>query len=283
GIHRLVHQQPHLRSARGRQGGGRPQGGRQRARLGGAGLRERQASGRGRGPGPGIQGCRLRVARARLLHVPRHEQRDGAAWPAQRFYLQPQFRRAPGTRRAHAPGEPGDGRCRSRRRSHRRRARHLRSSPNKPEREVMQAFTVLEGAAAPLMRTNINTDIIIRIERLRDFEGSQLGPYAFESWRYKRDGSEDPAFVLNKPPYREAKILIAGDNFACGSSREAAVWALQAFGIRAVIAPSFGPIFYSNCFQNGVLPVVLPARIVEELAAEVEATQGKGRVKVDLE
>ncbi len=147
----------------------------------------------------------------------------------------------------------------------------------------MQAFTVLEGAAAPLMRTNINTDIIIRIERLRDFEGSQLGPYAFESWRYKRDGSEDPAFVLNKPPYREAKILIAGDNFACGSSREAAVWALQAFGIRAVIAPSFGPIFYSNCFQNGVLPVALPAKVVDELAAEVEATQGKGRVKVDLE
>jgi 3-isopropylmalate/(R)-2-methylmalate dehydratase small subunit len=147
----------------------------------------------------------------------------------------------------------------------------------------MQAFTVLEGAAAPLMRTNINTDIIIRIERLRDFAGDKLGPYAFESWRYKPDGSEDPAFVLNKPPYREARILIAGDNFACGSSREAAVWALQAFGIRAVIAPSFGPIFFSNCFQNGVLPVVLPARIVDELAAEVEATQGKGRVRVDLE
>jgi 3-isopropylmalate/(R)-2-methylmalate dehydratase small subunit len=147
----------------------------------------------------------------------------------------------------------------------------------------MKAFTVLEGAAAPLMRPNINTDIIIRIERLRDYEGDKLGPYAFESWRYRRDGSEDPAFVLNKPQYREAKILIAGENFACGSSREHAVWALKAFGIRAVIAPSFGTIFYSNCFQNGVLPVVLPARIVDELAAEVEATQGKGRVKVDLE
>jgi 3-isopropylmalate/(R)-2-methylmalate dehydratase small subunit len=146
----------------------------------------------------------------------------------------------------------------------------------------MQAFTMLDGVAAPLMRTNINTDIIIRIERLRDLEADKLGPYAFESWRYRPDGSEDPAFVLNKPPYREAHILISGDNFACGSSREAAVWALQAFGIRCVIAPSFGPIFFSNCFQNGVLPVILPSKVVDDLAAEVEATQGKGRVTVDL-
>jgi 3-isopropylmalate/(R)-2-methylmalate dehydratase small subunit len=160
-----------------------------------------------------------------------------------------------------------------------------RSEPNRfePEFPIMQPFTVLEGVAAPLMRTNINTDIIIRIERLRDLAGDKLGPYAFESWRYRPDGSEDPAFVLNKPAYREARILIAGDNFACGSSREAALWALQAFGIRAVIAPSFGAIFFSNCFQNGVLPVVLPAKVVDELAAEVEATQGRGKVKVDLE
>jgi 3-isopropylmalate/(R)-2-methylmalate dehydratase small subunit len=147
----------------------------------------------------------------------------------------------------------------------------------------MQAFTVLEGAAAPLLRPNINTDIIIRIERLRDLERDKLGPYAFESWRYRRDGSEDPAFVLNKPPYRGARIMLAGENFACGSSREAAVWALQSFGIRCVIAPSFGPIFYSNCFQNGVLPVVLPAGVVDDLAAEVEATQGQGRITIDLE
>jgi 3-isopropylmalate/(R)-2-methylmalate dehydratase small subunit len=147
----------------------------------------------------------------------------------------------------------------------------------------MQAFTVLEGAAAPLMRTNINTDIIIRIERLRDLERDALGPYAFESWRYRPDGTEDPAFVINKPPYRQARIMIAGDNFACGSSREAAVWALQSFGIRCVIAPSFGTIFFSNCFQNGVLPVILPPKVVDALAAEVEATQGKGKVTIDLE
>jgi 3-isopropylmalate/(R)-2-methylmalate dehydratase small subunit len=146
----------------------------------------------------------------------------------------------------------------------------------------MEAFTVLKGVAAPLLRANINTDVIIRIERLRDLERPDLGRYAFESWRYRRDGSEDPAFVLNKPPYREARIMIAGDNFACGSSREAAVWALQSFGIRCVIAPSFGSIFYNNCFQNGVLPVVVPATVVEDLAAEVEATQGEGKVLVDL-
>jgi len=147
----------------------------------------------------------------------------------------------------------------------------------------MEAFTVLEGVAAPLLRPNINTDIIIRIERLRDFEGAKLGPYCFESWRYRRDGSEDPAFVLNKPQYRDARIMIGGENFACGSSREAAVWALKAFGIRCVIAPSFGSIFFSNCFQNGVLPVVLDAAAVESLAGEVEASQGAGKVSVDLD
>jgi 3-isopropylmalate/(R)-2-methylmalate dehydratase small subunit len=146
----------------------------------------------------------------------------------------------------------------------------------------MEPFTVLEGVAAPLLRANINTDIIIRIERLRDLEKADLGRYAFESWRYRRDGSEDPAFVLNKPPYRDARIMIAGDNFACGSSREAAVWALQSLGIRCVIAPSFGPIFYNNCFQNGVLPVVVPASVVNDLVAEVEASQGRGKVSVDL-
>jgi 3-isopropylmalate/(R)-2-methylmalate dehydratase small subunit len=146
----------------------------------------------------------------------------------------------------------------------------------------MKAFTVLEGVAAPLLRPNINTDIIIRIERLRDLDRHELGPYAFESWRYRPDGSEDPAFVLNKPQYRQARIMIGGENFACGSSREAAVWALQSFGIRCVIAPSFGSIFFSNCFQNGVLPVILPPEVVDGLAAEVEATQGKGRVTIDL-
>jgi len=147
----------------------------------------------------------------------------------------------------------------------------------------MERFTVLEAVAAPLLRQNVDTDIIIRVERLRDLERDALGPYAFESWRYLPDGTEDPGFVLNRPPYREARIILAADNFACGSSREAAVWALWGFGIRAVIAPSFGPIFFNNCFQNGLLPVVLPLEAVMQLAAEVEASQGRGKVRVDLE
>jgi 3-isopropylmalate/(R)-2-methylmalate dehydratase small subunit len=147
----------------------------------------------------------------------------------------------------------------------------------------MDKFDKLSAIAAPIMRQNIDTDMVIRIERLRDLPPEKLGPYAFESWRYKADGSEAPEFVLNRPPYRDAKIILAADNFGCGSSREAAVWSLFAFGIRCVIAPSFGPIFYNNCFQNGVLPVTLPLETIEELVADVEATQGTGKVSVDLE
>ena len=146
----------------------------------------------------------------------------------------------------------------------------------------MEKFTILEATAAPLMRQNINTDVIIRVERLRDLPKGQLGPYAFESWRYDLDGKENPDFVLNKEPYRKAQIMLAADNFACGSSREMAVWALMDFGIRCVIAPSFGQIFFNNCFQNGLLPVVLPLKEIEAMAAEVEQSQGAAKIKVDL-
>jgi 3-isopropylmalate/(R)-2-methylmalate dehydratase small subunit len=141
----------------------------------------------------------------------------------------------------------------------------------------------LESTAAPLLRQNINTDVIIRVERLRDFPKGELGPYAFESWRYDLDGKENPDFVLNKEAYRDAQIMLAADNFACGSSREMAVWALMDFGIRCVIAPSFGQIFFNNCFQNGLLPVVAPLEEIERMAAEVEQSQGAGRITVDLE
>ena len=147
----------------------------------------------------------------------------------------------------------------------------------------MEKFTVLEAVAAPLLRQNINTDVIIRVERLRDFPKGQLGPYAFESWRYDLDGKENPDFVLNKGPYRDAKIILAADNFACGSSREMAVWALMDFGIRCVIAPSFGQIFFNNCFQNGLLPIVMPIEDIEAMAAEVEQSQGTARIAIDLE
>lgn len=147
----------------------------------------------------------------------------------------------------------------------------------------MEKFTRLQAIAAPLMRQNIDTDMVIRVERLRDLPPGKLGPYAFESWRYRLDGSEAPEFVLNRPPYRDARIILAADNFACGSSREAAVWALWDFGIRCVIAPSFGAIFYNNCFQNGLLPVAMPIEVIEEMVSAVEASQGTGRITVDLE
>ena len=113
----------------------------------------------------------------------------------------------------------------------------------------MEKFTTLTGVAAPLMEANINTDIIIPIKRLVGTDRSTMGAYAFEPWRYRSEGVENPDFVLNQDGYRDATILIAGPNFACGSSREGAVWALDGIGIKEVIAPSFGGIFCNNCFQ----------------------------------
>jgi 3-isopropylmalate/(R)-2-methylmalate dehydratase small subunit len=149
---------------------------------------------------------------------------------------------------------------------------------------MSKAFTKLSAIAAPIMRTNIDTDVIIRIERLvgNGIRGT-LGKWAFASLRYLPDGSENPEFILNRAPYREAEILVTGPNFGCGSSREGAVWALQERGIRAVIGSSFGDIFFANCFQNGILPIVVDKEIVDGLAAEVELTQGAGRIGIDLE
>lgn len=145
----------------------------------------------------------------------------------------------------------------------------------------MTPFTTVRGRAAPLMAQNVDTDIIIRIQRLTDLERDELGPYAFESWRYRPDGSENPDFLLNQTPWRGAPILLAGPNFGCGSSREGAVWALAGTGVRCVIAPSFGGIFYNNCFQNALLPVRLPAETVEEFA-ETARARPDGEFEVDL-
>ena len=147
----------------------------------------------------------------------------------------------------------------------------------------MEKFTVLRAIAAPLLRENIDTDIVIRIERLVGASSrSALGRHAFESWRYRSDGSEEPSFVLNREPYRRAQILLAGHNFGCGSSREGAVWALKQMGFRAVLAPSFGDIFFNNCFQNGVLPVVMAQDRVETIARQVGADAERNQVTVDL-
>ena len=147
----------------------------------------------------------------------------------------------------------------------------------------MEKFARLTAIAAPLLRDNIDTDIIIRMQRLVGATSrSALGQYAFEAWRYRSDGSEAPDFVLNCEPYRRARILLAGRNFGCGSSREAAVWALAQFGFRAVLAPSFGDIFVNNCFQNGVLPVVMAPAAIEAIALQVETDPARHLVTVDL-
>src|SRR3546814_3083406 len=134
----------------------------------------------------------------------------------------------------------------------------------------MRPFDRLAGIAAPLLKANIDTDMIIRVEHMTASDQSRLGDHAFETWRIGPDGREDPGFVLNQPRYRSAPILLAGDNFGCGSSREHAVGALLGRGIRVVIAPSFGETFYDNCFQRGLLPIRLAAQSIECIADETE-------------
>jgi 3-isopropylmalate/(R)-2-methylmalate dehydratase small subunit len=143
----------------------------------------------------------------------------------------------------------------------------------------MDKFTTLGGMAAPLLKSNIDTDTVIRIERLTQNARQDLGPYAFEALRFRPDGSEDPACVLNQDPFRGAPIVLAGENFGCGSSREGAVWALMAAGVRCVIAESFGDIFYNNCFQNGLLPVRLAPDDIAALGQVVEVDLEKQTVR----
>ena len=136
----------------------------------------------------------------------------------------------------------------------------------------MDKFTTLEGVAAPMRIINIDTDRIIPKQYLKTIKRTGLGQGLFSEMRYNDDGSEKPDFVLNQPRYRGAQILVTGENFGCGSSRESAVWALAGFGFRCVIAPSFGDIFTNNAFQNGILLIWLPKDQVERLAAELEGS-----------
>ena len=129
----------------------------------------------------------------------------------------------------------------------------------------MEKFTTLTGVAAPLKLINVDTDMIIPKQYLKTIKRTGLGTGLFSEMRYKDDGSENPDFVLNKPAYRQAKILVAGDNFGCGSSREHAPWALMDFGIRCVISTSFADIFYNNCFKNGILPIKVGADDLDKL------------------
>ena len=146
----------------------------------------------------------------------------------------------------------------------------------------MEKFTKLTGIAAPMPLVNIDTDMIIPKQFLKTIQRSGLGKNLFDEMRYDREGNEIADFVLNQPAYRSAEILVAGDNFGCGSSREHAPWALLDFGVRCVISTSFADIFFNNCFKNGILPIILPQAEVDVLMAD--ARKGaNARVTVDLE
>ena len=146
----------------------------------------------------------------------------------------------------------------------------------------MEKFTTLTAVAAYYPRANVDTDLIIRVERCAKVEKNGLGKYAFEMARFLADGSDNPEFPLNNGPFRQAQILVGNINFGCGSSREMAVWAIAGMGIRCVIAPSFGEIFFGNCFQNGLLPVILPQAAVEKIGAALAADPAKAKLTVDL-
>ena len=146
----------------------------------------------------------------------------------------------------------------------------------------MEKFEKLAGVAAPMPLVNIDTDMIIPKVFLKTIKRSGLGVNLFDEMRYDREGNEKPDFVLNKTQYREAKILVAGDNFGCGSSREHAPWAIADFGIKCVVSTSFADIFYNNCFKNGILPVVLPRDQVDILMKDAEKG-ANSIIEVDLE
>ena len=146
----------------------------------------------------------------------------------------------------------------------------------------MEKFEKFSGIAAPMPLVNIDTDMIIPKQFLKTIKRSGLGVNAFAEMRYKSDGSEVEDFILNKQAYRDSSILVAGDNFGCGSSREHAPWALSDFGIKVVVSTSFADIFFNNCFKNGMLPIILPAEQVEILMNDSEKGSN-ARIEVDLE
>ena len=146
----------------------------------------------------------------------------------------------------------------------------------------MDKFTTLTGVAAPLKIVNVDTDMIIPKDYLKTIKRTGLGKGLFAEMRFNEDGSENPDFVLNQPAYRDAKILVAGDNFGCGSSREHAPWALLDFGIRCVISTSFADIFYNNCFKNGILPIVVSPEDLDKLMDDAERGSN-ATLTVDLE
>ncbi len=146
----------------------------------------------------------------------------------------------------------------------------------------MEPFVKLNGVVAPIDRVNIDTDQVIPAIYLKRIERTGYGQFLFSSWRFLPDGSLNPDFILNQAGYQGARVLVAGRNFGCGSSREHAPWALQEYGFRCIIAPSFADIFYNNCFQNGMLPVILPEEQVRQIMDKALENPGM-KLNVDLE
>jgi 3-isopropylmalate/(R)-2-methylmalate dehydratase small subunit len=146
----------------------------------------------------------------------------------------------------------------------------------------MEALERVTGIAAPIMRINVDTDQIIPTLYLGGTDAKGYGKHLFAGWRFLPDGKPNPEFILNQEPYTRATILLADRNFGCGSSRERAPKALREFGFRAILAPSFGGIFFNNCYRNGIVPVELPIEVVQVIVNDVEASKGHGEVTVDL-
>ncbi len=247
----------------------------QRPHQAGAGrprLRPGEAAGRSRRPRPHLHRRGLRMARAGLLDVPGDEPGQGAAARALRVDVEPQLRRPSGPRRAHAPDVAGHGRCGCR---HRPPDGRTRSHEQCRGAGGMTPFTRIEGRAYPLPFSNIDTDLIIPAVHLKTIRRSGLGQHAFEALR-ATDGS-----VFDDPAFQGAPIIVALDNFGCGSSREHAAWALADLGVRAVIAPSFSDIFASNAFKNGIATVELDHAAVDSLLRDRAGSQHRRRSGAD--
>src|SRR5215468_4707412 len=215
------------------------------------------------------------MARIRMLDVRRNERRPRRARRTLRLDVQPQLRRPPGQGRAHPSDEPRHG-------GGRRRRRQPHRCPPICDEALMEPFLRLDAAAMPIGVPNIDTDQIIPARFLWRKRRDGFGHLLFHDLRFNDGGAPKPDFVLNRDAYRDARIVVADRNFGCGSSREHAVWALYDYGIRAVVAPSFGDIFFNNSFQNGLVPVALPAERVAALRALLEQTPGS-HLAIDLE
>ncbi len=273
-FHRLLHQCAAERPRSGRRGGCRQAGGAECEGARRAGIEPGQGGGRKPRPAPHLSRRRLRVAGGGLLDVRQHQRGRGAGRSALHLHVQSKLRQPAGPRQPHPSGEPGDGGSGRPCRPHHRRTKGLRGV-------TASSFGVIEGVMAVMPESNINTDAIIPSVWLRR-ASTDYGRALFSNERYDEQGRERPEFVLNKPPFRQAKILLGGENFGCGSSREAAVWAIKEFGIGCVLALSFANIFYENAFRNGLLPGIVDATVFAALGAAAESASQSPVFAVDL-